>query len=209
MTAQARVFLVDDQAAVLKALSRLLTSAGVEVVCFGSAREFLESGNTQAPGCLVLDLSMPHMDGLTLQNALAEHRSLLPVIFLTGNGDLESGVQAMKHGAVDFLTKPVDGDKLLAAVHAALGKNRLARLQQAELAAIHECLATLTPREHEVLALVVQGRLNKQIAAELGTVEKTVKVHRARVMEKMKARTLAELVRLADRAGIRGPEVTG
>ena len=199
-----RVFLVDDQPAVLKALSRLMISAGFEVASFGSAQDFLDSDNANALGCLVLDLAMPGMDGMALQQALAARASALPVIFLTGHGDIDTGVQAMKFGAADFLTKPVDGDKLLSAVRAAVERNRQTHLDRAELEDILERFANLTPRERQVLALIVEGKLNKQAAAELGTVEKTIKVHRARVMTKMKVRSLAELVRLVDRVGIRG-----
>ena len=202
MNATPRVFLVDDQAAILKALSRLLVSAGFDVAPFGSAQDFLDSDPGQVPGCLVLDLAMPGMDGLTLQQALTARHSSLPVIFLTGHGDIATGVQAMKVGAFDFLTKPVDGEKLLAAVTAAIQSNRQIRLERAEIASIQTRLDSLTPREREVLEQVVLGQLNKQVAAELGTVEKTIKVHRGRVMEKMNVRTLAELVRLANRVGI-------
>lgn len=203
MSITPRVFLVDDQPAVLKALARLLVSAGFEVAPFESAPAFLDSGYAETPGCLVLDLSMPGMNGLELQQALAARDSLLPVIFLSGHGDIESGVQAMKFGAADFLTKPVDGDKLLRTVLAAFESNRKSRLERAELDDIRQRLAGLTPREREVLALVVDGKLNKQAAASLGTTEKTIKVHRARVMSKMRVSSLAELVRLADRGGIR------
>lgn len=194
----ARVFLVDDQAAVRKAMARLLASAGYEVEAYESARVFLDSGMADAAGCLVLDLAMPEMDGLALQQALTD--SLLPVIFLTGHGDIASGVQAMKAGAFDFLTKPVDGAMLLAAVHGALDQNRAARVDRAECDELRVRLASLTPREREVLGLLVEGKLNKQIAAQLGIVEKTIKVHRARVLAKMKVRSSTALVRLVDRA---------
>lgn len=197
------VFIVDDDPSVLKSLARLLASARLNVVTFESPREFLERHVAEAPGCLVLDVAMPGLNGLELQQALASRGSLLPIIFLTGHGDIPMGVQAMKRGAVDFLTKPVDDRDLLAAIHGAFEKDRAARAERAEVAAIERRLATLTPREREVLAHVVAGRRNKQIAADLGTVEKTIKVHRARVMEKMGVRSLAELVRLAERAGIR------
>ena len=202
MNIKPRVFLVDDQADVLKALSRLLCSAGFEVTTFESAQDFLDSGNADALGCLVLDLSMPGMTGLALQQILTLRASVLPIVFLTGYGDIDIGVAAMKLGAADFLTKPVDGDKLIAAVRTAIEKNRQASLSRAELDNINQRLASLTPRERDVLALVVDGKLNKQAADALGTVEKTIKVHRARVMKKMQAKSLAELVRLADRAGI-------
>ncbi len=190
-----RIFLVDDDPAVLKALSRLLSSFGLEVAAFGTAHEFLASGNLDAAGCLVLDLSMPEMDGMALQQALNSAASVLPLIFLTGHGDIDTGVQAMKFGAADFLTKPVDADRLLNAVQLAIQKNRQARSARAERDLNLQRYATLTPREREVLTLVVQGKLNKQTAAELGTVEKTIKAHRAHIMLKMQANSLAELVR--------------
>jgi FixJ family two-component response regulator len=199
------VFLVDDDPAVLRGLSRLLRSAGFNVSPFQSAQDFLDGENFSAPGCIVLDVAMPGLDGLALQEALVARNSELPVIFLTGHGDIAMGVQAMKVGATDFLTKPVDDQTLLDAVRTAIEKNRLALQTRAELDDIRQRLATLTPREREVLALVVAGQLNKQAAAELGTVEKTIKVHRARVMAKMKVSSLAELVRLTSRAGIVGP----
>lgn len=192
-----QVFLVDDQAAVRKAMKRLLASAGYDVVAYESARAFLDSGMADAAGCLVLDLEMPDMNGLELQQALAG--SLLPVIFLTGHGDIGSGVRAMKAGASDFLTKPVDGAILLAAVQGALDQNRVARAEQAECDELRARLDSLTPREREVLALLVEGKLNKQIADQLGIVEKTIKVHRARVLAKMKVRSSTALVRLVDR----------
>ncbi len=202
--AAARIYLVDDEPAVLKALSRLLRSAGFAVTACNSAREFIAQHRADAPGCLVLDLSMPEFGGLELQQWLAQSQDPLPVIFLTGHGDIPASVRAMKAGAVDFLTKPVSDDRLLAAIHEAFRRGGEARLKRAEAAAVQQRLATLTPREREVFEHVVSGQLNKQIAADLGTVEKTVKVHRARVMEKMGVQSLAELVRLAERAGITG-----
>ena len=199
MNAPRRVFLVDDQPAVLKALARLLTAAGYAVQAFSTARDFLDSGCAGAEGCLVLDMSMPDMDGLALQRALAEGASRLPVIFLTGHGDLDSGIRAMKLGAADFLTKPVDDARLIAAVELALERNGRLRADDAERADIAARLASLTPRETEVMDLVIEGLLNKQVAAQLGTVEKTVKVHRARVMAKMQVRSVTALVRLVDR----------
>jgi len=196
------VFLVDDDASVLKGLRRLLASAGLRVVAFESPQEFLEGLDRDAGGCVVLDHSMPGLTGLELQQALAARGSALPVIFLTGKGDIPTSVRAMKGGAADFLTKPVDGEVLLAAVRGALERDRSQRAEREERAGIERRLATLTAREREVLRHVVAGLLNKQIAARLGTVEKTVKVHRARVMEKMQARSLAELVRLAGKAGL-------
>lgn len=199
----ATIFVVDDEPALLKAVARLLRSAGWDVVTFSSPREFLVRHDPETPGCLVLDLSMPGFSGLELQQALEKSGSFLPIVFLTGRADVPMSVQAMKRGAVDFLTKPVDDEDLLAAVRRAVEKNRVSRKDRSELAGIEGLLATLTPREREVLRHVISGRLNKQIAAELGTVEKTIKVHRARVMEKLKVTSLAEMVRLAERAGVR------
>jgi FixJ family two-component response regulator len=198
----ATVFVVDDEPSVRRSLSHLLSSAGLKVLTFASAQAFLEGYDSKAPGCLVLDLAMPGLNGLELQEALAAKGSPLPIIFLSGHGDLPSGVRAMKRGAVDFLAKPVDAADLIEAVRAGIEKDRIARQVDAELTEIRRRLATLTPREHEVLCHVVSGKLNKQIAADLGTVEKTIKVHRARVMEKVKVGSMAELVRLAQRAGI-------
>jgi len=198
------VFLVDDDPSVLRGLSRLLRSAGWSSATFPSAEEFLGALDPAAPGCLVLDLSLPKVNGLELQRKLSEKGCLLPIVFLTGHGDVPTTVQAMKAGAVDFLTKPVRDEELLEAVRIAVDEDRVRRSQRAEAAAIEERLATLTPREREVFLGVVSGKLNKQIAVDLGTVEKTIKVHRARVMEKMGADSLAELVRIAGKAGIAG-----
>lgn len=199
MSSAMQIYLVDDQPAILKALTRLLNSAGYTVQSFASASAFLSSVDAQAQGCLILDLAMPEMNGLALQQALSERASLLPVIFLTGQGDIETGVRAMKLGAADFLTKPVDAERLLAAVEQACASNRRARDADQELGAIRQRLATLTPRETEVLDLIIEGLLNKQVAATLGAAEKTIKVHRARVMAKMEVRSLAALVRMVDR----------
>jgi FixJ family two-component response regulator len=193
---------VDDDASVRRALMRLLTAAGFEARAFASAAAFLEVHDPGAPGCLVLDVALPGLDGLQLQQALAVSSCARPIVFVTGRGDIPTSVRAMKGGAVDFLTKPVNDKDLLAAIRHAIEIDRLAREAQVEMDALRRRLATLTPREREVLAHVVAGRLNKQIAADLGTVEKTIKVHRARIMEKMAARSLAELVRIADRLGI-------
>jgi len=197
------VYLVDDDVSVLRGLGRLLAAAGMKVAAFDSPREFLGRLDPAAPGCLILDVAMPGLNGLELQQALAARGSALPVVFLTGRGDIPMSVQAMKRGAADFLTKPVDDEMLLATIRNALEKNRASRTAREELAQIEKRLAKLTARERGVLERVVTGRLNKQIAAELGTVEKTIKVHRAHVMQKMGVRTLADLVRLAGRAGIR------
>jgi len=196
------IFIVDDDAAVLKALSRLLRAMGYDIQSYTSPREFLTRHDATVPGCAVLDVSMPGLDGLELQQALTAGGGLRPVIFVTGKGDIPTSVRAMKAGAVDFLTKPVSDADLLGAIARAKEQDTTSRQMQAELASIQAKIATLTPREREVFAHVVAGRLNKQIAADLGTVEKTVKVHRGRVMEKLGVRTLADLVRLAERAGI-------
>lgn len=196
------VFLVDDQAAVLTAISRLLASDDLEVQSFNNAQDFLDSGKAAAPGCLVLDLAMPGMNGQALAHALRAGASALPVIFLTGHGDIDTGVQAMKLGAFDFLTKPVDGERLLLTVRAAILRNHQLRLDGAARDAILQRLATLTPREREVLSMVVEGKLNKQVAAELGIVEKTIKVHRARVMAKMQVKSLAALVQQLTQIGM-------
>jgi FixJ family two-component response regulator len=197
------VFIVDDEAPVRKALSRLLRAAGFAVAAFASPGEFLAQHDLHKPGCLVLDLMMPGIDGIELQRALARKGSVLPIIFLTGHGDIPKSVQAMKSGALDFLTKPVNDENLLASIRAAIKRDSVARREQAELFEIRARLASLTPREQEVLDHVVTGKLNKQIADDLGVVEKTIKVHRARVMAKMKIQSVAELVRLVERSGIR------
>jgi FixJ family two-component response regulator len=202
-TSVERVFLVDDDPAVLKALARLLRSSGLEAVTFGSPQEFLERVAGTETGCVVLDLAMPGLDGLALQEAMASRGMELPTLFLTGHGDIPQSVRAMKKGAVDFLTKPVDDAVFLRTVREALARGRAGRADREESTRVRERLAALTPREREVLAGVVAGRLNKQIAGDLGIAEKTVKVHRGRVMEKMEAGSVAELVRLADRAGLR------
>jgi FixJ family two-component response regulator len=198
------VFVVDDYAPVRRSISRVLHAAGFTVAAFASAEEFLAQYDPQTLGCLVLDLAMPTLNGLELQHILAKAGSFLPIIFLTGTADIPKSVQAMKHGASDFLTKPVNDEDLLAAVRVAIEKNRALRQEQAELAEIRARLNTLTPREREVLRYVVTGKLNKQIASDLGTVEQTVKVHRARVMQKMRVQSVAELVRLVERCGING-----
>jgi FixJ family two-component response regulator len=196
------VFVVDDYAPVRSSISRLLRAAGFVVAAFASAQDFLAQYDPGVWGCLVLDLAMPALNGLDLQDILAKAGSLLPIIFLTGTADIPKSVQAMKHGASDFLTKPVNDQELLAAVRVAIEKNRALRREEAELSEIRGRLDTLTPREREVLEYVVAGKLNKQIAGDLGTVEQTVKIHRAHVMQKMRVRSVAELVRLAQRCGI-------
>jgi len=196
------VFVVDDYAPGRRSILRLLRAAGLSVAAFASAKEFLAHYDPKAPGCLVLDLAMPALSGLELQSILAEKGSLLPIIFLTAHGDISKSVQAMKRGASDFFTKPVNDEDLLAAVRVAIEKDRGLRREQDELIVVRARLAMLTPREREVLEYVIAGRLNKEIAGDLGTVEQTVKVHRARVMQKMRVRSVAELVRLTQRCGI-------
>ncbi len=198
----ATVFVVDDDPSVLRALTRLFTAAGFKARAFASPAAFLEQHDSAAPGCLVLDVALPGLDGLQLQQALTASGCARPIVFITGRGDIPTSVRAMKGGAVDFLTKPVRDEDLLTAVRSAIEADRLAREAQVEMDALRQRLATLTPREREVLVHVVAGRLNKQIAADLGTVEKTIKVHRARIMEKMAVRSLADLVRIAERLGI-------
>lgn len=195
----ATVFLVDDESSVLRALSRLLRLAGYRVCAFLSSEEFLAGHDNTAPGCAVVDLAMPGSNGLDLQNALAASGSLRPIVFISGHANIPSSVQAMKAGAIDFLTKPVKAQELLAAVRHAVEKDCEVRQAWAELERVCARLKTLTPREHEVFEQVVAGRLNKQIAADLGTVEKTIKVHRSRMMEKMGVHSLADLVRMAER----------
>jgi FixJ family two-component response regulator len=196
------VLVIDDDPSVLKSLARLLCSIELNVATFATPEEFLNQFEPGIHGCLVLDVAMPNLNGLELQQELAARGNELPVIFLTGRGDIPMSVQAMKQGAVDFLTKPVHDHDLIEAIHAAIEKDRMNRRAHDELNEIRKKLATLTPREREVLNHVVSGKLNKQIAADLGTVEKTIKVHRGHLMTKLKVRSLADLVRLAERAGI-------
>jgi len=198
------VFVVDDDAAIRKAVSRLLRSAGIAVAVFASPTEFLAQYDPATPGCLVLDIAMPGFNGLQLQTALGEKGSILPIIFLTGHGDVSKSVQAMKHGAFDFLTKPVKDKDLLTAVRAAIETDAFVRREKAKMSEILARLDKLTPRERELLEHVVAGKLNKQIACDLGITEATVKMHRARVMAKMKVQSVAELARLTERCGIRG-----
>jgi RNA polymerase sigma factor (sigma-70 family) len=196
------VFLVDDEPSVLKALTRLLRSAGLNAATFASPQTFLERYDQDAPGCLVLDVAMPGINGLELQQTLTAQGIELPIIFLTGNGDIPMSVRAIKQGAVDFLTKPVHDNDLIEAIHTAIEKDRIARQARTELNELQQQLATLTPREREVLSHVVSGKRNKQIADDLGIVEKTIKVHRAHLMVKLKVRSLAELIKLAGRVGV-------
>jgi|SRR6185437_13061855 len=195
-------FLIDDDPAILKALSRLLRASGYDVMPFHSSRAFLAAHDSSIPGCAIVDLAMPDIDGLQLQEALHKENVERPMIFLTGNGDIPTSVRAMKAGAIDFLTKPVRQSHLLAALTRAIEADAQMRQERASLQSINDRLSLLTRRESEVLRYVVAGRLNKQIAGSLGTVEKTIKVHRGRMMTKLGVRCVADLVRLAERAGI-------
>ncbi len=201
------VYVVDDDPSVLKSLERLLRSGGYEVMTFATAREFLDFQPRDAPGCLILDVKMPELGGLELQQRLAATDIAFPIIFVTGHGTVPMSVQAMKAGAVDFLQKPFLDRDLLDAIAGAIATDQQAKRRQRELQQLRGRLQTLTPREHEVFELVVTGMLNKQIAFDLGTSEKTIKVHRARVMEKLGAESLADLVRLAGKLGVRSPEL--
>ncbi|MBL8243550.1 MAG: response regulator transcription factor [Rhodanobacteraceae bacterium] len=196
------VYLVDDDTEVLAALSRLLRAYGYAVRGFADPEAFLSSIAANELCCAVLDLAMPGMNGLAVQQSLRERGIACPTIFLTGNGDIHSSVTAMKGGAVDFLTKPVDVEVLCEAVGAALGRAATERAAAAEQRDLAQRFGSLTPREHEVLRHLLAGRLNKQVAADIGTVEKTVKVHRSRILQKLGVRSIAELTRLAEHAGI-------
>ena len=197
------MFLVDDDASVRRALTRLLKSAGYNVQTFTSAQEFLGTkANGEGPSCLVLDVRMPGLTGIDLQRELQTLNRNLPIVFITGHGDVPMSVRAMKAGAVDFLQKPVNDKDLLKAIEQSLARAAKDQSQREEIAQIQKRVESLTPRELEVMALVVTGLLNKQIAFRLGTVEKTIKVHRARVMDKMGVDSIAELVRLAEKINI-------
>jgi len=197
------VFLVDDDAGVLTALTRLLRAKGYEVRAFSSSLEFVAQHDPSVPGCAIFDISMPDLDGLQLQAALTGDGVERPVIFITGVGDIPVTVQAMKAGALDFLTKPVSTRQLLAAIARAVEIDARGRELRSELATANGRVSRLTPREREVLVHVIAGRLNKQIAADLGVAEKTIKLHRGRMMQKMGVRMVADLVRIAELAGIR------
>ena len=195
------VFVVDDDISVRESLELLIQSAGWQPETFASAQEFLSCPRPLVPSCLVLDVSLPGINGLELQNRVAAERSDMPIIFITGYGDVPTSVQAMKAGAVEFLTKPFRDDVLLSAIGNALERSRVAICQEAEMRALKDRYASLTPREREVMALVVAGMLNKQIGGELDISEITVKAHRGQVMRKMKADSLAELVKISARLG--------
>ena len=205
MDAEALVFVVDDDAPMRESLQNLLRSVGLRVEAFASAQEFLHHTRPDVPSCLVLDVRLPGLSGLELQQRLAEGDMAMPIIFITGHGDIPMTVQAMKAGAVEFLSKPFRDQALLDAIQQALARDRAAHEQRAQREDLRRRYHSLTPRERDVLALVVTGLLNKQIAGELGTSEASVKVHRQHVMAKMGAGSLAALVRMADRLGLSTP----
>jgi FixJ family two-component response regulator len=204
--ADAVVFVVDDDAAMRRSLENLIRSVGLRVLPFASAQEFLRSDRPDVPGCLVLDVRLPEVSGLDLQRRMAEAGLNIPIVFITGHGDIPMSVRAMKNGALEFLTKPFREQDLLDAIHLALERARAIGAQSAELEALRVRYRSLTPREREVMTLVVAGLPNKQVASTLGTSETTVKIQRHRVMEKLGAGSVAELVRTADRLGILTPK---
>jgi len=195
------VFVVDDDASMRDAISRLLNAVGLTVQTFASAREFLNRRLPDVPGCVVLDVRLPGLSGLDLQREMVEKGIHIPVVFITGHGDIPMSVQAMKAGAVEFLTKPFRDQDLLDAVRSGIQLDRKEREERAELADLRDCVRQLTQREQEVMWLVVSGLLNKQIALQLGTSEKTIKIHRSQVMRKMRANSLADLVRMSQKLG--------
>ncbi len=205
--AEAMVFVVDDDAGMRESLKSLIRSVGLRVETFASAPDFLSSTHPNVPGCLVLDVRLPGLSGLDLQKRMAEVELEIPIVFISGHGDIPMSVQAMKAGAMEFLTKPFRDQELLDAVQQAIERDRAAREQRAQIEELRSRYRRLTPREREVMALVATGLLNKQIAGELGTSEASVKVHRQHVMEKMQAGSLAALVRMADRVGTHTPKV--
>ena len=196
------VFVVDDDPSVRRAIKLLLESIGLEVELFGSAQEFLPRGPTKGPGCLILDVRLPGVSGLDFQHQLNEAKINIPIIFISAHGDVPMTVRAMKAGAIEFLTKPFRDQDLLDAVQVALERDRARRQREGEIATLRERFESLSAREREVVAMVVSGMLNKQIAAKIGITENTVKVHRSRAMEKMQAQSLADLVKMVERLGI-------
>jgi len=206
MDAEALVFVVDDEASMRASLQDLLESVGLRVAACASAQEFLRCPPPEGPSCLVLDVRLPGLSGLELQQELARGAVQMPIIFITGHGDIPMSVQAMKAGAVDFLSKPFRDQDLLDAVHQALARDRHAHAQRAKVEELRRRFAALTPRQRDVMTRMVAGRLTKQIAGELGTSEATVKTHRKQVMAKMRAESLADLINIADQLGLLPPK---
>ena len=197
------VYLLDDEPSMLKALSRILRARGYEVMAFEKPADFFDYERTMGPACLILDLAMPGLDGFDVQQKLADNQDRIPIIFLTGHGDIPASVKAIKAGADDFLAKPVKGDDLVSAVESALNRANIQQAEELDIAELRKRLEQLTPRQREVFQYVIAGKMNKMIAADLGTGEQTIKVHRRRVMRKMGVKSLVELVRTADMLGIK------
>ena len=201
------VFIIDDNPSARRGLSRLVRAAGMSVEAYGSAQEFLERKHYDGYGCILLDIKMPGMNGLELQEEMVKADYSMPIIFVSGHADVPMTARAMRKGAVDFLTKPVDRDHLLEVINESLARDRENRKAFSDKAKVRERLATLTPREYEVMTLVIAGMLNKQIAYELEIAEDTVKIHRGRMMRKMKVESVAELVRITELAGVKPAKV--
>lgn len=201
-THEAVIYIVEDDSSFRKSVARLISAAGYEVETFSTANDFLTSTDIRYPGCLLLDVQLPDIDGLNLQQTLNEKHSILPIVFMTGHGSIPMGIKAMKNGAVDFLAKPFKPNELLTAVSEAVERSANDAAKALEKDRVETLIKTLTPREKEVLRYVIAGKLNKQTAFELGTCEKTIKVHRSRIMRKTRASSVAELVRLAQKADI-------
>lgn len=199
------VFIVDDDESVRNSLAWLIESVGIKVETFFSANEFLKRAPYCGPACLVLDVRMPGLSGLDLQNQLAEAGRTIPIIFITGHGNISMSVRAMKSGAIDFIEKPFEDQTLLNAINRSLNKDRQTKLEQAKIKDIQQRVDSLTPREREVFLLIIDGKLNKETAFELGTTERTIKAHRARIMQKMKASSFADLVRMAEKLNTYSP----